>query len=154
MSDVYLQVSNEEAAATSFYSSIGFLPTNPTSGKSAQLLLPARLCAKVCEVKHGWIDDTVCSLWLLRSGRMICKPYRLCITPTANSDLEGAGVTSDLFMYSFFPEKPDIHGHVITHLRIQKFMHHLPILDSLLPHWLDYHLLHLVPWVEGIYVCC
>ena len=131
--DVYLQVSNEEAAATSFYSSIGFLPTNPTSGKSAQLLLPARLRTKVCEVKHGWIDDTVCSLWLLRSGRMICKPYRSCITPTANSDLEGAGVTSDLFMYSFFPEKPDIHGHVFTHSRIQKFIHRLPILDSLLP---------------------
>ena len=59
--DVYLQASNKEAAATSFYSSIGFLPTNPPSGKSAQLLLPSRLRAKACEVKHGWIDDTVCS---------------------------------------------------------------------------------------------
>ena len=85
--DVYLHVSNKEAAATSFYSSIGVLPTNPPSGNSAQLLLPSRLCAKVCEVMHGWIDDTVCSLWVLISGCMICKPYRLCITLTVNSDL-------------------------------------------------------------------
>jgi len=130
--DVYLHVSNKEAAATSFYSSIGVLPTNPPSGNSAQLLLPSRLCAKVCEVMHGWIDDTVCSLWVLISGCMICKPYRLCITLTVNSDLGGTGI-SDLFMYSFFPEKPDIHGHVFTHSRIQKFMHRLTILDSLLP---------------------